>query len=183
MATLARINRAIQLWDADWHKLLELAHNYGWTPIRSAASDTTTGARRAASTNDGQGLDNEDEVSASETVTMETKAAVEGWWSLRPALAAYHASRHGYVTSKDAKAMAKALTSALPDVPNHWAMEDKATEIPGDPDTWTIKPGVSFTLFEYFSGGNKSVLIRIIAFLKKGAFQILNDECDDAEAA
>jgi hypothetical protein len=183
MAILARVNRGIRLRDADWHKLLELAHNYGWTPIRRAASNTTTRDVKAASTSEAQGLDNEEEASASETLTMETEAAVEGWWSLRPALAAYHTSRHAYVTSKDAKAMATALTSALPDIPNHWAMEDKTTEIPGDFHTRRINPGVSFTLFEYFSGAKKTALIKCIEFFKKGAFQVLNDECDDAEAA
>jgi hypothetical protein len=73
------------------------------------------------------------------------------------------------ITEDDAKALAASLTRALPDIPQHAAMRDKA--LPGgaegsdDYAAWgqSVRAGETVNPFEEFSGKNKAILCDFIA--------------------
>jgi len=76
------------------------------------------------------------------------------------------------VSAADAAALADALERALPDIPNHDAMEHKTTPIPGMPGERGIPMDVKFTAFELFSGENKAHLREFISYCHKAGFWI-----------
>lgn len=86
-------------------------------------------------------------------------------------------SRKGQrVLPVDAAAIADALESALPDIPDFDAMGLKVSssiDMPGlGRPMRTIRPGVKVNPYEYFSGDNRQTLRRIIEFCRAGGFAI-----------
>ncbi len=78
------------------------------------------------------------------------------------------------VTDDDATALADALATALDDIPNHDALTNHAERgLVQDP----LAPGGLFLsrpprLIEWFSGENKRLVREVIAFARKGAFEV-----------
>jgi hypothetical protein len=75
------------------------------------------------------------------------------------------------VTDDDARNLADALEEALPDVPDHDALEGKKVRI-GNTDEYAIPADVPTTPFEWFSGKAKQRLRDFIVFCRKGGFRI-----------
>jgi hypothetical protein len=82
--------------------------------------------------------------------------------------------KDGQVVSKnDAKELAKALTDALEDIPNHDAVAHKTEmHIRNGKEVRVVKPNVRFNLFEAFSGDNKKLVKDFVWFCNQGAFEI-----------
>ncbi len=100
-------------------------------------------------------------------------------WRPSPASCSRSAERLGElapdrVTDGDATALADALATALDDIPNHDALTNHAERgLVEDP----LAPGGLFLsrpprLIEWFSGDNKRMVRELIAFARKGAFNV-----------
>ena len=88
------------------------------------------------------------------------------------ALDAYFLHSGYRMTDADAYALAEALQRALPDIPEHDALEDKTVEHPGVPGVHLMRAGEHLTLFEAFSGTNKQHVKDLIAFFRRGGCAI-----------
>ncbi len=107
----------------------------------------------------------------------------------------YDSSDFQWVSTEDASALADALERALPDMPDHDALEHKTVPIPeaqarlgpvaavGDQDVEVavdvpdagergLPLDCEYNPFELFSGENKTHLRKFIAFCRKGGFCI-----------
>ncbi|MCW5765394.1 MAG: hypothetical protein KIT68_05405 [Phycisphaeraceae bacterium] len=80
------------------------------------------------------------------------------------------------VESADAAAIADALESILPDVPDHDALAHKvisSLDLPQIPRPLRmLHPGAQYNAFEFFSGPNKDLLRRFIHLCRAGGFEI-----------
>lgn len=79
------------------------------------------------------------------------------------------------VSGEDAAAFADALESALPDLPDHDPLADKAVgkiEAPGFPRITATSSDLAPTPFEVFGGANKARLRVLIAFCRAGPLTI-----------
>lgn len=84
------------------------------------------------------------------------------------------------VTTADAVALATALKTALPDLPDHHMpdriFETEMEEIDRESDMsisfYIIEPNKDLNLFEVFGGQYKKHLMRFITFCQRGRFQI-----------
>ncbi len=78
------------------------------------------------------------------------------------------------VTAVDAGRLADALERALPDIPDHDALEHKAkvVDLPGLGPTRLIDAQENVSPVELFSGSNKEYLRRFISYCRAGSFQI-----------
>jgi hypothetical protein len=75
------------------------------------------------------------------------------------------------VTAEDARNLAAALEGALPDVPDHDALTEKAVRI-GELEARVIPAGMPANAFEWFSGKSKPLLVKFITFCRQGGFTI-----------
>jgi hypothetical protein len=75
------------------------------------------------------------------------------------------------VGDEDARGLAEALERALPDVPDHDALGDKAFYHPALPGVRLVDARTPVNSFEWFAG-QKDVLKRFIAFCRAGGFEI-----------
>lgn len=145
MRVISSDNGRFRVNDASWAMVLRLAYTHGWRPAGTREPDGFTGLAP-----DG------------ETPRL---------WNPKN----YWARRGQHVSDEDAAAMASALESALPDIPDHDAMGHKVVSTIDMPDgrEWRfISPFKKFNPYEYFSGTSKPKLIRFIAFLNQGGFTI-----------
>ncbi|MBZ0291560.1 MAG: hypothetical protein K8L99_03240 [Anaerolineae bacterium] len=84
------------------------------------------------------------------------------------------------VSAVDARALATALGTALPDLPDHRMpdriFETELEEIDREDEMsisfYIIEPNKELNLFEVFGGQYKKQLMRFIAFCQRGGFQI-----------
>ena len=88
-----------------------------------------------------------------------------------PVLLTYFCNSGYRVTAEDAQALAEALEQALPDVPDHDAMEDKTFEHPAMPGVRLVNLTTPINPYEWF-GGKKDLLQDFIAFCREGGFEI-----------
>jgi hypothetical protein len=88
----------------------------------------------------------------------------------------YFSTKRQQVVPADASAMAHAIESALPDIPEHDALSHKVVQEIQLPDMEQplrmLQPGVQVNAFEFFSGQTRPVLIDFIAFAQRGGFTI-----------
>jgi hypothetical protein len=75
------------------------------------------------------------------------------------------------VADEDARSLADTLERALPDVPAHDVLGDKAISLPAFPGERFVNAQTPVTPFEWF-GGQKDVLQDFIAFCREGGFVI-----------
>jgi hypothetical protein len=184
MPLLVRSQQALDVPTIHWYKALELALNNGWEPmfrllqLAAGPQGFGTAGRQDGDSNDETGDEIESIIAA-----IDRAPELRPWWAVPPSLAAYEANCLSFVHAKDARGIAKALTSVLPDIPNHDAMKGKRFEAPDAAGQWVIKPGVTFNLFEFFSGDRKRFLRGLIAFLEKGECQWLKERDKDNDAS
>jgi hypothetical protein len=77
------------------------------------------------------------------------------------------------VSPEDARALADALERALPDIPNHDALEHKAFTAPGLPSGERfIRADEDINPLEYYSGESKLHLRQFIELCRQGGFEI-----------
>ncbi len=79
------------------------------------------------------------------------------------------------VTDMDALAMAAAIESVLPDVPEHDAMEHKIGQVIDLPYRAPIRMprvGVRYNAFEFFSGQSRDLLVRFSEMCRAGGYHI-----------
>ena len=78
------------------------------------------------------------------------------------------------VTAVDAGRLADALERALPDIPNHDALEHKTrgVDLPGLGPTRLIDAREHLSSVELFSGDRKEQLRKFILYCRAGSFQI-----------
>jgi hypothetical protein len=143
--TLTNPAGSMRVNNASWVMVLRLATTYGWKPKGTIEPDDWSGV-------------------AADGVTPRLWNPRNYW------------SRHGQqVLSEDAEALASALETALPDVPDHDAMEHKIVTSIDFPDRNALRfvdPFKRFNPYEYFSGTNKARLTRFIEFCRSGGFRI-----------
>ena len=89
-----------------------------------------------------------------------------------PVLDGYYSNSGSHVTAADARALAKALEKALPDLPGHDALAPKTFEDPRLAGERFLRRGTPVTPFEWFSGANKEHLKGFIALCRQGGFEI-----------
>jgi len=121
----------------DWLRMLALAQRYGWQPEGTAAPD---------------------------------EMAVEAeLWEGDPAEwdGSYFPSYGQQVSDSDAKELATALEHALPDIPDHDAIGDRACESRSGGGWLGNVPEQGVNPLEAFSGGNKEFLINFIAHCRE----------------
>jgi hypothetical protein len=75
------------------------------------------------------------------------------------------------VAAEDARAQTDALEWALPDVPDHDAMEEKTFFHPGLPGVRLVDARTPVNPFEWFSG-KKDILLDFIGYCRLGGFEI-----------
>jgi hypothetical protein len=79
------------------------------------------------------------------------------------------------IADDDARALAAALETVLPDLPRFDALEDKALcqlDLPGTLPVRVIRPGVAISPYEFFSGSNRHALERFIGLCKAGGLTV-----------
>ena len=154
-----------------WAMLIDLALRYGWKP---------TGARDPEALED-RSDDNAVQrprdrlhlmppMQASEPLAQAVASLI--FQSEDPIVNSYFSNSGFKVTRADALGMADAVKRALPDVPNHDAMALKTVEFASAPGERFLPIDVAVNCFEWFSGENKVLLKKFIAFCRKGGFQI-----------
>ncbi len=88
----------------------------------------------------------------------------------------YFSTKRQTVLAADAAAMAVAIESALPDIPEHDALSHKVVQEIQLPDMEQplrmLQPGVQVNAFEFFSGGTRAVVIDFVSFARAGGFSI-----------
>ncbi len=94
------------------------------------------------------------------------------WFRSIPHLLSYQYNDGCRVSAEDAHQLADALERALPDIPNHDAMEHKTIQFGSDPADRAIPCGTEYTPAEYFSGTGKAMLRDFIEFCRQGGFEI-----------
>jgi hypothetical protein len=127
-----------------WSKLLELAVQHGWRPLGTVDPQKEEAAP----------VEGEDDPSGDVEVPM-----------------SYFLNDGLLVRPEDARALADALERALPDVPDHDALEHKTFTHPAEPGVRLIDANTPVNPFEWFSG-KKDRLREFIAFCRKGGFEI-----------
>jgi hypothetical protein len=80
----------------------------------------------------------------------------------------------GRVTAEDALALADALEDALLDIPSHNALSHRERRLVPD-DNSAGGPYLSCppSLYEWFSGRNRRMVLDLIAFARGGAFEVM----------
>ena len=86
----------------------------------------------------------------------------------------YDTNEGQLVTAVDAARLADALERALPDIPDHDALEHKTREVdlPGLGPTRLIDARENLSPIELFSGDRKEQLRKFILYCRAGSFQI-----------
>lgn len=88
-------------------------------------------------------------------------------------LGSYYPKEGQTLSQADAKAIAKALTEALEDIPDFDAVEHKTEyQVRDGQKIRVVKPNMKFNLFEAFSGDNKKLVRDFIWFCKQGEFEV-----------
>ena len=168
-----------------WMKLIKLACDHGWQPAGALPPDDQH-----------EIADDEEAPSESNTIEVEESAALPASGAdldqlpadqcrqlenmIReaeslagiPNIDSYILNSGYRVFAEDAHALAAALERALPDVPDHDAVEHKTFEDPRLPGVRLYRPGEAISPVEAFSGENKAMLTDFIAFCRQGGFEI-----------
>jgi hypothetical protein len=79
------------------------------------------------------------------------------------------------IPDHDARTLADALESVLPDLPRFDALEEKALchlDLPGSLPVRVIRPGAAVSPYEFFSGSNRQALERFIALCRAGSLTV-----------
>jgi hypothetical protein len=148
-----------------WRLLLELALGHGWRPAGTL--------EREPEEEDGE--EEKVELDAAEYEVPRDDPVAGALAALfptaDPVLGSYFFNEGRRVTAADARALADALERALPDVPDHDALKDKAFYHPSLPGVPLLDARTPVNPFEWFSG-KKKVLRSFITFCRRGGFEI-----------
>jgi hypothetical protein len=161
-----------------WKMLLELALQYGWKP---AGLDRSQRERELEEEEDeeeeaGEEAAQEVVLDASEYEVPRDNPLFQALAALLPplddpVLGAYFENSGYRITAEDARALADALEQALPDVPDHDALEHKTFTHPAEPGVRLLNIQTPVNPFEWFSG-KKDLLRDFIDFCRQGSFEI-----------
>jgi hypothetical protein len=101
--------------------------------------------------------------------TLDELAIDEGTWEGDPSEwdGRYLPAYGQHVTPEDAKGLAMALERALPDIPDHDAIQDKSGGNGIDWNWFNKSPDFAVTPFEAFSGPNRETLRGFIAHCRE----------------
>jgi len=148
-----------------WSMLLDLAVQYGWKPAGVLEPKPQEEDEPPAV-----------EVTACEELPADSPlaGAISSMFPSEeeePNLTRYFFNCGYRVQADDARALGEALEQALPDVPDHDALEHKTFRHPSDPSVRLIDVNTPVNPFEWFSG-KKDLLRDFIAFCRQGGFEI-----------
>lgn len=153
-----------------WGMLLDLAVRGGWRPAGAVEPEDEEGPEDDGE--EGSVL----EVDAADHQLPAGSALGHAIVSLfpsadNPLLMSYFYNCGFRVTPEDARALADALERALPDVPDHDAMEHKTYRHPGMPGVRLVNVTTPVSPFEWF-GGKHELLRDFIGYCRQGGFEI-----------
>ena len=156
-----------------WELLIDLALQSGWEPAGAQEPDDL-----AEPIGEGEGESRErseaelapDKIPSDHPLVGALRRSM--FKSADPVIESYFQNAGFVVTAEDAQTLADALERALPDLPNHDALEHKAVELRSAPGELALPLGTPVNPFEWFSGKNKEHLKTFIAFCRQGGFEI-----------
>ena len=167
---------AISFTHQSWKLLIDLALKYGWKPAGAQEPDPEDTFVEDGEDDDDNFVElSEEQLEAFQVPSDHPLAQALNSLIVQtsdPVLGSYFNNAGFRVTAQDARALADALKSALPDIPSHNAMEHKSFQHPGAPGDLFVRLDTPVNVFEWFSGENKPHLKAFIAFCRKGGFKI-----------